>query len=290
MRGAHSATRHCCEGCPLRSNKSTVTHTAAQSPRAAHAGGWQSVVLRWSHLRDILLVREVRLLLAVLLRELVLVHVPVYEDAIDNISGGEVAGVRDLAVDAELFRRRVWIRWWGVRGLAGDTALVGHDLDVHRHDHVLRDGQRGADNDLVHILAGEDGQDALVEVHDGVVRSAHLVHRGVIKDANEEEVAHLARTLQDLDVPAVEHVERARDVHDGVRALGCFSGGELDDTARGGQEVRQPRERVLRSLGDVVCSGHGASGGRAADVGGVRVGHAVVSLRQQQHPPNNVRA
>ena len=48
--------------------------------------------------------------------------------------------------------------------------------------------------------AGQDGEDTLVEVHEGVVDSLDGVDSLVVVDSDQEVVTHLLGTLQELDV------------------------------------------------------------------------------------------
>lgn len=48
--------------------------------------------------------------------------------------------------------------------------------------------------------AGQDGEDTLVEVHEGVVDSLNGVDGLVVVDSDQEVVTHLFGTLQELDV------------------------------------------------------------------------------------------
>lgn len=48
--------------------------------------------------------------------------------------------------------------------------------------------------------AGQDGEDTLVEVHEGVVNSLDGVDGLVVMDSNQKVVTHLLGTLQELDV------------------------------------------------------------------------------------------
>ena len=96
---------------------------------------------------------------------------------------------------------------------------------------LFSDVPGGIDEDVVYVLAGEDGKHALVEVEDGHVGPAVAVDQLVVEDADDQVVALRLRALQRRDVPRVKHVPRAIDV-DHLRALRPDSrwvGEELDE-------------------------------------------------------------
>jgi hypothetical protein len=62
-------------------------------------------------------------------------------------------------------------------------------------------------------LAGKDGQDTLVQVHDGVVAALVLVHDRVRQQANDEVVSLSRDFLKKVQMSNVEQVEGTVDVH-----------------------------------------------------------------------------
>mmetsp|Transcript_68195 Transcript_68195/g.135162 ORF Transcript_68195/g.135162 Transcript_68195/m.135162 type:complete len:296 (+) Transcript_68195:91-978(+) len=192
----------------------------------------------------------------------------VLDDARDDLCGAQHWLLRDWTVDALLLGH-------SVTALAEirDGALVvnpqrrivsppDHHLDIHRLDQIGGHVHRRAKDHLVDAAEGEHAQGALVEGHNRLVLTAHRVDSGIIVQADEQEVAHVARRVEGTDVACVQQIEGAIHVDDGL-SRPC-------DTAIGeGTQSPRGRQKLRNAAGGDVGAGVliGSGGGRGGDCG-----------------------
>ena len=123
-------------------------------------------------------------------------------DPLHDVRCGDLLAAIDLHVDAHLPGDLV-----GVLRLPGDLLHrrlpVDDVLYVVGLDHVAGHLPRRPDDHVVGVLAREDAEHALVDVHDGVVAPLALVDVLVLMNTNNEVRAELLRLLEELRVPNV---------------------------------------------------------------------------------------
>eukprot|EP00048_Salpingoeca_helianthica_P006379 m.97768 g.97768 ORF g.97768 m.97768 type:complete len:394 (+) comp13989_c1_seq5:650-1831(+) len=163
---------------------------------------------------------------------------PVLDDTANNVVAGHGVAAVDGAENATLFGH--------VEGVAAVHVWLGGGSAMHNDVDFEVIEQRGGDsigcpNDhLVHILASQDAEGALVQIHDGIVLPlVALLHR-VRPDPDDQKLAELLCLLEGVDVADVEEIKRSRHVDDSVTGLGLTALGELNDTLGGGQELGHP--------------------------------------------------
>lgn len=118
-------------------------------------------------------------------------------DSLHDLRGGDLLAAVDLHVDAHLPGDLV-----GVLGPPGDRLHGGLPvddvLDVVGLDHLAGHLPRRPDDHVVGVLAGEDAEDALVDVHDRVVAPLAVVDVLVLVDAHNEVRPELLGLLEEL--------------------------------------------------------------------------------------------
>ncbi len=134
------------------------------------------------------------------------------DDALDDDGGGEVVLGLELEVDALGLGDLVgvgFVREEGDRG--GATA---HKVHAKGGEEVVRHVVRAADDDFVDVLEGEEVEDSLHGVHDGIVPSHAPVDLHVTVHTHDQIVPSPTRFTQEADVASVKQVKRTGRVDD----------------------------------------------------------------------------
>jgi hypothetical protein len=114
-----------------------------------------------------------------------------------------------------------------------------HDFsNVQTLDLVLGDNIVAADDHIIHVFAGEDHEDTLVQREDRVLAALEVVDNVVSPDTHIQEVSLGLGLLQSLDMAVMKQIEASLDIDHFVCGLRLTIVTEMHDSSRGGQEVR----------------------------------------------------
>eukprot|EP00053_Salpingoeca_punica_P007939 m.71999 g.71999 ORF g.71999 m.71999 type:complete len:435 (-) comp14396_c0_seq1:186-1490(-) len=216
------------------------------------------------------------LLLDVALLELL----TVLDDALDDNVRGDGAAAVNLLEDAALNGRRKRV---GAVVVSGVGLAVHNDVDLEVVEQLVRDDIRRADDNLVDVLAGQDAEHALVQVHDRVVLALEVLRDRVRVDADDDVIAVLLGSLEGVHVADMEEIPGTRHVDDPVARLWFAAVGKLDQLLRGRQKLRHAGVRALRSV-----AGAEVAQRLVVDVGQRVLVIGVVLGGEQEHPADEV--
>ena len=117
----------------------------------------------------------------------VLVLETVVNDALDDVVGAKVSLGLDGLENTEVLGHLVRIVVVGAHGVHLGVGTRGDNLNVEYLDEVGSNVPRGADDNFIHILATEDVEDTLVEVHNRVVLSLVGIDGAIVVDTDVKE-------------------------------------------------------------------------------------------------------